>query len=124
MHACMHACVRAWAPRRAPRPLTSPALPCPALPALPNRPLPGWLEDRIDSVYQQHPGYSPKANTLFTMDQRAPEDLPDALRGEKWAFVQLPLATLQQVRAGGRAGRGGAGRGGRWQHGKGRRGAA
>lgn len=23
--------------------------------------------------------------------------LPDALRGEQWAFVQLPLGTLQQM---------------------------
>lgn len=59
-----------------------------------------WLEDRLDSVYKQHPGYSDKASTLFTIDLGAPEELPDALRGEKWSFVQLPLGTLQQVRCG------------------------
>ena len=46
-------------------------------------------------MYRQHPGYSEKATTLFTIDLGAPVDLPDALRGEKWSFVQLPLATLQ-----------------------------
>lgn len=55
-----------------------------------------WLEDRLESVYKQHPGYSDKASTLFTIDLGAPEELPDALRGEKWSFVQLPLGTLQQ----------------------------
>jgi hypothetical protein len=64
-----------------------------------------WLEDRVESVYQQHPGYSEKASTLFTVDLGAPEDLPDALRGEKWSFVQLPLGTLQQVGAGAAAAR-------------------
>lgn len=55
-----------------------------------------WLEDRMENVYTAHPGYSDKASTLFTIDLGAPEELPDALRGEKWSFVQLPLATLQQ----------------------------
>ncbi|EFN56383.1 hypothetical protein CHLNCDRAFT_35116 [Chlorella variabilis] len=55
-----------------------------------------WLEDRMGSVYEAHPGYNEKASTLFTVEMGAPEDLPDALRGEKWSFVQLPLATLQQ----------------------------
>lgn len=59
--------------------------------------MPGWLEDRLETVYKAHPGYSEKASTLFTVDLGAPEDLPDALRGEKWSFVQLPLATLQQA---------------------------
>ena len=56
-----------------------------------------WLEERAESVYKQHPGYSEKATNLFTLDLGAPEELPDALRGEKWSIVQLPLATLQQV---------------------------
>jgi hypothetical protein len=62
-------------------------------------------------VYPAHPGFSDKASTLFTMEQGAPEELPDALRGEKWSFVQLPLATLQQVCVS--SGRREAGQGGR-----------
>lgn len=52
-------------------------------------------------MYTQHPGYNAKASTLFTVELGSPEDLPDALRGEKWSFVQLPLGTLQQVGRGG-----------------------
>jgi hypothetical protein len=54
-----------------------------------------WLEERVDSVYKLHPGYNEKASTLFTLDLGPPEDLPDALRGESWSFVQLPLGYLK-----------------------------
>lgn len=30
------------------------------------------------------------------LDLGPPQDLPDALRGESWLFVQLPLSMLQQ----------------------------
>eukprot|EP00889_Picochlorum_renovo_P006800 jgi/Picre1/33830/NNA_001309.t1 len=36
-----------------------------------------------------------KASTLFTLNMGAPEELPDALRGESWSFVQLPLGALK-----------------------------
>jgi hypothetical protein len=58
----------------------------------------GWLEDRLESVYKAHPGYSDKAASPFVLELGAPQELPDALRGEKWSFVQLPLGVLQQVR--------------------------
>ena len=29
------------------------------------------------------------------LDLGSPEKLPDALRGEKWSFVQLPISALQ-----------------------------
>ncbi len=51
-------------------------------------------------VYKQAPGYSDKATSLFTLDLGSPQDLPDALRGESWVFVQLPLAQLlEEARA-------------------------
>lgn len=60
----------------------------------------GLLEERIESVYMQAPGYSEKATTLFTLDLGSPQDLPDALRGESWVFVQLPLEQLvEETRA-------------------------
>lgn len=63
-----------------------------------------WLEERTESVYKVHPGYSEKAATLFTLDLGPPDELPDALRGEAWSFVQLPLGALggelQAVEAG------------------------
>jgi hypothetical protein len=55
------------------------------------------LEDRVESVYKQDPRYSDKANSMFNLDLGAPEALPDALRGEKWAFVQLPLGNLKEM---------------------------
>ena len=45
-------------------------------------------------MYQQHPGFDPKAQTAFSLDLGAPQEPPDSLRGEAWQFVQLPLATL------------------------------
>ena len=56
----------------------------------------GWLEDRLETVYKKDERFSDKASSLFTLDLGAPEKLPDNLRGERWSFVQLPLATLQE----------------------------
>ena len=53
------------------------------------------LEDRLENVYKKDPNYSEKAATLFVYEMGAPEDLPDALRGESWSFVQLPLGALR-----------------------------
>ena len=55
-----------------------------------------WLEERLETVYKKDPRYSDKASSLFMLDLGSPEKLPDALRGEKWSFVQLPLSALQQ----------------------------
>jgi hypothetical protein len=48
----------------------------------------------LETVYRQHPGFDPKAQTAFSLDLGAPAELPDSLRGEAWQFVQLPLSTL------------------------------
>ncbi|KAG2450829.1 hypothetical protein HYH02_004663 [Chlamydomonas schloesseri] len=56
-----------------------------------------WINERLESVYKQDPRFSDKAQSLFQLDLGPPEALPDALRGEQWAFVQLPLGTLQQM---------------------------
>jgi hypothetical protein len=50
-----------------------------------------WLEERMETVYKKHPGYDPNSAPLMTFDAQAPKPLPDALRGESWAFVALPL---------------------------------
>uniref|UniRef100_A0A7I4E8L4 RNA-binding protein Tab2-like N-terminal domain-containing protein n=1 Tax=Physcomitrium patens TaxID=3218 RepID=A0A7I4E8L4_PHYPA len=50
-----------------------------------------WLEERFETVYSQHPGYQEGASPLLLQQQSLPLDLPDALRGEEWAFVQLPF---------------------------------
>ncbi len=47
-------------------------------------------------MYKRAAGYSDKATSLFTLDLGPPQDLPDALRGESWLFVQLPLGLLRE----------------------------
>mmetsp|Transcript_43763 Transcript_43763/g.127376 ORF Transcript_43763/g.127376 Transcript_43763/m.127376 type:complete len:343 (+) Transcript_43763:127-1155(+) len=55
-----------------------------------------WLEERHRDIYPKMEGY--KANMATTLggpsflDVRTPVKLPDALRGEKYAFAALPLA--------------------------------
>lgn len=56
--------------------------------------LASWLEDRHKNVYPNMEGYS--ANMVGStapsfLDVRTPIKLPDALRGEKYAFVALPV---------------------------------
>ena len=54
-----------------------------------------WLEERHKNVYPKMEGYN--ENMLQTtvpsfLDVRTPVRLPDALRGEKYAFVALPVS--------------------------------
>jgi len=53
-----------------------------------------WLEERHEDVYPKHPGYDATAPPLMTYELGYPQDLPDALRGEQWAFVQIPLGEV------------------------------
>eukprot|EP00877_Chromochloris_zofingiensis_P004936 jgi/Chrzof1/14443/Cz09g03050.t1 len=55
------------------------------------------LEERLENVYKADPRFNDKATSLFNIDLGPPEALPDALRGEKWAFVQLPLGPLMDM---------------------------
>ncbi|CAL6276204.1 unnamed protein product [Bathycoccus prasinos] len=55
-----------------------------------------WLEERMETVYKKHPGYDPNSAPLMTFDAQAPKPLPDALRGESWAFVALPLVGVKE----------------------------
>jgi len=55
-----------------------------------------WLEERHRDVYPKMEGYratmaSTTAGPSF-LDVRTPVKMPDSLRGEKYAFVALPLA--------------------------------
>ena len=83
-------------------PVCLPCLPACHPPGPPPSPPPSFTPPPppCRSVYKQHPGYSDKSSGLFSTDLGAPEELPDALRGERWAFVQLPLGALQQVGGG------------------------
>lgn len=59
-----------------------------------------WLAERLDNVYRIDPRYQAGSQPSFLLDLGAPSDLPDALRGEKWAFVEFPLgALLEEAKA-------------------------
>jgi len=59
-----------------------------------------WIEERNRDVYPQMDGYratmagGPQRASF--LDVRTPVKLPDALRGEKYAFVGLPLAEFKE----------------------------
>ena len=57
--------------------------------------LASWLEERHQKVYPKMEGYNRNMVTSATpsfLNVRTPVKLPDSLRGEKYAFVSLPLA--------------------------------
>lgn len=54
------------------------------------------LNARLELVYKQHPRYSNVNTNTLNLNISPPAELPDAFRGEKWAFVQLPLSELQK----------------------------
>lgn len=56
-----------------------------------------WLEQRMQEEYPQHPGFQPGTNPSVSFAETAPQVLPDALRGEKWAFVTLEAAALEEM---------------------------
>ena len=54
-----------------------------------------WLEERHRDVYPAMEGYNRNmigSSATSFLDVRTPVKLPDALRGEKYAFVALPVA--------------------------------
>ncbi|BBM98615.1 hypothetical protein MPTK1_1g14850 [Marchantia polymorpha subsp. ruderalis] len=58
-----------------------------------------WLEERYETVYQQHPGFQEGAGPLLLLEEPLPVDVPDTLRGEQWAFVQLPFSGVLEEMA-------------------------
>ena len=56
-----------------------------------------WLEERMRSVYPAEPGYKAGVNPSVQFVPETPLPLPDALVGEKWAFVSLPAAAFDEM---------------------------
>lgn len=56
-----------------------------------------WLDERMQSVYPAEEGYQAAANPSVQFVPETPIPLPDALIGEKWAFVSLPLAAFDEM---------------------------
>jgi RNA-binding protein Tab2/Atab2 len=56
-----------------------------------------WLQERTQAVYPKHPGYQPLMAPPPAFEPLAPQQLPDALKGEGWSFVSLSLESLQDL---------------------------
>ncbi|MCC3414783.1 MAG: Tab2/Atab2 family RNA-binding protein [Microcoleus sp. PH2017_29_MFU_D_A] len=56
-----------------------------------------WLEERMQDVYPAEPGYQPVVNPTVQFVPETPIALPDALIGEKWSFVSLPIAAFDEM---------------------------
>lgn len=57
-----------------------------------------WLQERMQEVYPKEPGYELVApNPSVQYQTQPPQPLPDALRGQQWAFVTLPAAEFEQM---------------------------
>ncbi|XGV94970.1 MAG: Tab2/Atab2 family RNA-binding protein [Leptolyngbya sp. BL-A-14] len=56
-----------------------------------------WLHQRLQSVYPTLSGFQPGTNPSVSFAKTPPQPLPDALLGEKWQFVTLPVRTLAEM---------------------------
>lgn len=58
-----------------------------------------WLQQRQNDFYPNQPGYEEKAaaSSFIRYQSQTPQPLPDALQGEKWAFVSLEAATFAEM---------------------------
>jgi hypothetical protein len=57
-----------------------------------------WLQERFQEVYPQQPGYQAVApNPSVQYQPQPPQPLPDALIGQKWAFVTLSAAAFEEM---------------------------
>lgn len=56
-----------------------------------------WLEERMRSYYPVQEGYQATVNPSVQFVPETPVALPDALIGEKWAFVSLPIAAFDEM---------------------------
>lgn len=56
-----------------------------------------WLEERMQSYYPEQEGYQVAVNPSVQFVPETAVPLPDALIGEKWAFVSLPIAAFDEM---------------------------
>jgi hypothetical protein len=56
-----------------------------------------WLQDRMQTVYPDHPGFSPSIAPSPQFEPAIPLPLPEALVGDGWAFVSLRFADLAEM---------------------------
>lgn len=56
-----------------------------------------WLQQRMEEVYPQQPGYQKAANPSVKIELPSPQRLPDALIGQQWAFVNLQASAFEEM---------------------------
>lgn len=58
-----------------------------------------WIEQRIHDFYPNQPGYesSAAAASFVRYQPQTPVPLPDALEGQKWAFVSLEASAFEEM---------------------------
>ncbi|HEY9647893.1 MAG TPA: Tab2/Atab2 family RNA-binding protein [Chroococcidiopsis sp.] len=56
-----------------------------------------WLQQRMDEVYPTLPNYQAGGNPSVAFPVSAPQPLPDALLGQKWAFVTLSASDFADM---------------------------
>lgn len=58
-----------------------------------------WLQQRMQDFYPHQPGYesSAAASAFVRYQPQIPQPLPDALQGQKWAFVSLEAAAFAEM---------------------------
>ncbi|HBB31190.1 MAG TPA: hypothetical protein DDZ80_24385 [Cyanobacteria bacterium UBA8803] len=58
-----------------------------------------WLQQRMQDFYPNQPGYeaSSAASSFVRYQPQIPQALPDALQGEKWAFVTLEAGAFEEM---------------------------
>ncbi|MDZ8183628.1 MAG: Tab2/Atab2 family RNA-binding protein [Nostoc sp. ChiSLP02] len=56
-----------------------------------------WLEQRMQEVYPQEPGYQGGTNPSVRLEKPLPQRLPDALEGQQWIFVSLTAGDLAEM---------------------------
>ncbi len=56
-----------------------------------------WLQQRMTDVYPALPNYQLSSNPSVAYPLNVPQPLPDALEGEKWAFVSLEASAFAEM---------------------------
>lgn len=71
------------------------------IPAYPSRrtfTLNNWLQERMQEVYPNYPGFEPVGpNPSVLIQSQPPQPLPDALIGQQWAFVTLEASAFAEM---------------------------
>ena len=56
-----------------------------------------WLQQRMEAVYPQEPGYQAATNPSVRFETPNPQRLPDPLIGQQWAFVSLEASAFAEM---------------------------